>query len=446
MIAYFPELYPDELAYSWFCRYYVHSGCLTHKMAMQTLYCKRSDDPSKEFVGNLNGEARAVINCLCPPDALVLNHTMYPQYARFLPLEDKRTALYRLGHEACDPHHLLPILPHTEDEQFLRFCPVCTEEDRQKYGETYWHRKHQIRNMVICPRHYCRLECSNVPAKSEHSDMFYPAETSIHASRPVWKTNPALIGFSVYMAAVFDTPMDVERNILISDVLYRGMIGTQYLTPSGNSRYTQRLADDLQQYYGKMGLHNITTMNQIQRVLLGSRFDFSTVCQIAFFLGLTAQDLTAPVSMLQQAPPKQPVSPVDWERLDAEKVPELERLAKELYTGNSEHRPERISERLVYRELGLLKHQLDKLPSCRAVCERYAESYPELWARRLIWAYRKLQTEHNGPIYWSDIRSLAGVKKKHFDAAYPYLLKHGDRETVEAVTQLAGSMTAEPCS
>ena len=54
MIVYFPDIYPDELVYSWFCRYYVHSGCLSHKMALQELYCKRSDNPSKEFIGNLN--------------------------------------------------------------------------------------------------------------------------------------------------------------------------------------------------------------------------------------------------------------------------------------------------------------------------------------------------------------------------------------------------------
>lgn len=446
MISYFPELYPDELVYSWFCRFYVHAGFQTHKMALQLLYSKRSDDPSKEFIGSLNETARTLIQRMCPLDTLVLEHTMFPQYARFLPVEDQKRALHRLEHESWDPHHLLPIPSRSGNDQFLRFCPVCVEEDRRNYGETYWHRKHQIRNMLICPIHHCKLVCSGVLAKSEHSDMFYPAETNVHVSCPVWEENAALIDFSGYLSAVFEAPFHFKRLNLIHERLYQGMGGTQYLVPSGNSRRTKQLSDDMQQYYKAMGLHNIATMNQIQRVLLGSRFDFSTVCQIAFFLGLTVQDLVAPVSMLQQAPQKQPVSPVDWDRLDAEKVPELERIAKELYTGNSEHRPERISERLVYRELGLLKHQLDKLPRCRAVCEQYVESYPELWARRLVWAYHKLQTDHNGTICWSDIRSLAGVKKKHFGAVYPYLLKHGDGETAEAITQLVGSMTEEPCS
>ena len=43
MISYFPAIYPDELVYSWLCRYYVHSGFFSSKSAMQELYCKRSD-------------------------------------------------------------------------------------------------------------------------------------------------------------------------------------------------------------------------------------------------------------------------------------------------------------------------------------------------------------------------------------------------------------------
>lgn len=54
MIAYLPDIYPDELVYSWFCRYYVHSGCLTYKTALQELLYNRCNNPSKEFLGHLN--------------------------------------------------------------------------------------------------------------------------------------------------------------------------------------------------------------------------------------------------------------------------------------------------------------------------------------------------------------------------------------------------------
>lgn len=31
MISYFPAIYPDELVYSWLCRYYVHSNAIKLK-------------------------------------------------------------------------------------------------------------------------------------------------------------------------------------------------------------------------------------------------------------------------------------------------------------------------------------------------------------------------------------------------------------------------------
>ena len=140
MIAFFPEPYPDELAYSWFSRYHLQVGYPTHKAAMQDLYCKRSDTPSKEFIGNLNLEARAVIAKICPIRDVVLQHTMYPQYARFVPLAKKENALQHLGWDSTDPHHLFAILPRAESEQYLRYCPICAQEDRKQYGEAYWHR------------------------------------------------------------------------------------------------------------------------------------------------------------------------------------------------------------------------------------------------------------------------------------------------------------------
>ena len=76
MISYLPEIYPDELAYSWFCRYFVHSGCLTHKMALSDILCKRFCNPSKEFLGNLNPEMQRRIKEIYSIKALILEHTI----------------------------------------------------------------------------------------------------------------------------------------------------------------------------------------------------------------------------------------------------------------------------------------------------------------------------------------------------------------------------------
>ncbi len=362
MIVYFPVIYPDELVYSWFCRYYVHSGCFSHKVALQELYCKRSDNPSKEFIGNLNPVVREQIDKIYSLDKLILNHTMYPQYARFIPLEQKKRALYCLGRDFFDIHHLFPVLPREEGERYLRFCPLCIKEDSEIYGETYWHRKHQIRNMRICPKHKCILMESSVPAKSEQSFTFCPAENYTYNNDVIFENDPLIIRFAQYLDSIFSAPIDFDNDISISSILYDGMSRTKYLKPSGRSRYTKMLADDMKEFYGGTRICNIASIYQIQRALLENGVDFSVICQIAFFLGMKLEELTDPLLTLEQIQQEQDshymknAVPVDWELLDAETAPVLEKLVKGVYDGteNESGRPERVSERLVHRELGLL--------------------------------------------------------------------------------------------
>ena len=266
MIVYFPVIYPDELVYSWFCRYYVHSGCFSHKVALQELYCKRSDNPSKEFIGNLNPTVREQIDKIVSLDKLVLDHTMYPQYARFIPLGQKKKALYHLYHDSCDIHHLFPVLPREEGERYLRFCPLCVKEDREIYGETYWHRKHQIRNMRICPKHKCMLMESSVFAKSEQSFTFCLAENYTYNSDVVFENDSLMIRFAQYLDSIFSAPTDFDNDISISSILYDGMSRTKYLKPSGRSRYTKMLADDMKEFYGGMGICNIASIYQIRNI------------------------------------------------------------------------------------------------------------------------------------------------------------------------------------
>ena len=443
MIAYMPTIYPDELVYSWFCRYYVHSGCFSHKMALQELYCKKSDYLSKEFIGNLNNEAMEQIDEIYSLDKLVLDHTMYPQYGRFIPLAEKKEALYRLGHNSCDVHYLFPVLPRNDGERYLRFCPLCVKEDRETYGEAYWHRKHQIRNMSICTRHKCRLIESSVPAKSEQSFTFCPAENYTYDREAEFENDLSVIQYMEYLVSVFDSVMDFDNDIPISSILYDGMSRTKYLKPSGRSRYTKMLADDMNEFYRNMGICNVASVYQIQRVLLENLYDFSAVCQIAFYLGMGAEELTASTLTKEQIQQEQDshymrnTVPVDWELLDRETAPVLEKVVRDVYDGTASEngRPERVSEKLVYREMNLLGHQLENMPRCKAIFEKYTESYPESWARKIIWAYRKLE-EEGKPFCWTDIRRISGVKKKNLQEVVPYLISHTNADTVNRIMEL----------
>ncbi len=445
MIVYLPEIYPDELVYSWFCRYYIHTGCITHKMALQEILYNRCNNPSKEFIGHLNPASAELIQRLFVMDDLIINHTMFPQYAKFIPLQQKKQALYHIGYDFCDAHHLFAILPRTQADSCLKYCPLCVQEDRENYGEAYWHRKHQIRNMSICTKHKCLLVDSIVTAKSEQTFILNPAETTVEIQEPKYVDNMLQIAFCEYMSAVFDAPINLEKDIPISAILYNSMSKTKYMKQSGKSRYTKQFVEDMQIYYKNIGVSNIASMSQVQRVLLQDRFDFSVICQIAFFLNMSVNELTAPVLTNEQIEQEQQThyirnrEPIDMVLYDKETAPLLEQLAYDIHTGISSDigRPERVSEKIIYRELGLPQHRLEVMPKCKAIIKRYSEPYEECWARRLIWAYDKLKTEKDGnPFYWSNMRLLCGVKKKNVDKAIPYLQKYTNKKTAVAIIEI----------
>lgn len=445
MIGFMPVIYPDELIYSWFCRYYIYSGYPNNKMALEDILYNRHCNPSKEFLGHLTPDMEQTIKKVYPIDKLILDHTMFPQYARFIDQSKKKDALYHLGHNFCDVHQLFSILPRSESDMHLKFCPTCVSQDRQQFGEAYWHRIHQTRNMSVCTKHKCRLINSTIPAKSEHTFTLDPAEVVVQDVAAEAVTNSIELEFASYMEQVFEAPMDFENETAISTVLYYGMEGTKYMSSTGRTRNTQMLAEDLKEFYNRIGLNNVASMYQIQRTLLGNRSDFSVVCQIAFFLGLPVDSLIHPMLSSKQIMREQTArcpkeeTPKDWGQYDAEMAPKLEKVAYDIYYGNinDSGRPERVSERLIYKFAGLPGHRLENMPKCQRILKKYEESYAQNWARRLIWAYKKIKEEKvDKPVFWCDIRQISGVKKKSAEVIIPLLSQYTDKDTANAIRLL----------
>jgi DNA-binding Lrp family transcriptional regulator len=60
---------------------------------------------------------------------------------------------------------------------FLRFCPACKRKDEECYGETYWHRLHQLPGVEVCPTHETFLENSGVGLRANRKHLqFISAE------------------------------------------------------------------------------------------------------------------------------------------------------------------------------------------------------------------------------------------------------------------------------
>lgn len=299
--------------------------------------------------------------------------------------------------------------------------------------------------MDLCIKHRCKLINSKITATSSQTFTLNPAEIAIEEDEAVYIENSLKFEFASYMEQIFKAPMDFENDIAISDILYYGMEGTKYISSTGRTRNTQILADDIQNFYKRIGLNDIASMYQIQRTLLGNRSDFFVVCQIAFYLGISVDNLLHPLLPEEQimygkeTRHQKEKTPQDWELYDEEMAPILEKVAHDIYYGNINDtgRPDRVSERLIYKYAGLANHRLENMPKCREILSSYKESYAQNWARRLVWAYKKVKADKvDKPVFWCDIRKISGVKKKNADVIIPLLEQYVDKSTADTIKSL----------
>ena len=180
MIAYFPVPYPDELLYSQLARYYIKSGHIAYIFAAKELFQQSTDKPDIEFINRFSSAALSVIIQDCPIEQIILKHTMFPYYGRFLPKERRKKAFHALvSMEKGYKNHL--AIPKSKDgkQRYLRYCPLCAQADRQRYGETYWHRIHQMTGIDICPVHKCFLYAGDMPMNARTSPVLCDADSHI---------------------------------------------------------------------------------------------------------------------------------------------------------------------------------------------------------------------------------------------------------------------------
>jgi len=290
MIAFLPELYSDELVYSWLSRYYVKSGCLSFAYVVEDLYVHQYTRPDIEFLNEMKLDVMELIDRYCNIEQLVQRHTMFSSYGRFLPLERKQEAYEALLRMHGNFNNLLSIPKNQRGTgRFLRYCPICAREDREQHGETYWHRIHQIEGIQICRRHGCYLCESNVSMDRQKKAGFWDAETLIPQSETIQICRDRRkIAFTEYISQVFEAAMDFQGKISVADFL-KLRLARYARTDSGASLSLDNLYMDYQEFFGE---NACMTKGQMQKILLGVRYHFSDICKLAMFAGISVEELT----------------------------------------------------------------------------------------------------------------------------------------------------------
>ena len=209
MIGQLPQIYPDELIYSWLTRYVVYSGILYKKMAFKEIYNEKIYIPSFEFVYGIKDDIFNEMIKYISLDKIIYEHTMFPEYAIF---SSKKEQLQLIDLMLNDFTKFRKKIHHFNHKiSYLKYCPLCVTEDKNKYGETYWHRTHQLKNINVCPIHSCKLY--NIDAETNYQNTvkkLYIANESAKNNTIKFETNYYINALSRYLAKVFNNEINIK--------------------------------------------------------------------------------------------------------------------------------------------------------------------------------------------------------------------------------------------
>lgn len=292
MIAYFPTLYPDELIYSLFARYFAKSGYMGYASAAEDLFENKTTHPDIEFINRLSDEVLAHLQMSMSMAELIEKHTMFPYYGRFLPRDRRQQALSMLIQMDERYHNLIYVTKSKSIARYLRYCPICAADDRRAYGETYWHRSHQLFGVNICPVHGCELMNSPVEISSKTSPYLYSAEEMVPpAAEAIQKSNPLELRIAKYVYAVFHSPVDMQADIPVGRFFHSKMEYTPYLSPRGEQRNMTLFFKDFTLFFKTVDNVPIREQWQLQKMMSSDRLSTYEVCLVALFLGVPADEL-----------------------------------------------------------------------------------------------------------------------------------------------------------
>lgn len=433
MIGYFPDFYPDELVYSLLSRYYAKTGYLSYTFAAQDLFTNKRVRPDIEFLNDMTIDAYKHMTQKVDIESIVHNHTMFDCYGRFISAERRKKAFEALVNMRGNYHNFLCI-PKTNNIRYLKYCPECVKDDRAAFGETYWHRKHQINEIKICYKHFCVLKESNVIISGRASPSLQAAEQSITDVTPVFSKSRTERKVVSYISSVIDKKLLMDNNVQVGKYINNKLTNTKYL--KGKLRDMDLLTKDFNEYYAELG----TTIElwQLQKIFTRENNQMYDVCKLAMFLGISAKDIsnmiltntTKNISRTVIWREKPGIKTKDWTSIDSNLYPKVTKAVREIY-GIGNTRPKKVSVHAVTQKLNLTDKSILNMPKCMKIIEQYSETQEEYWAREISWAVKKLSTEGK-VLNWKHIRELINITKTDLKRAW----KSIDEETVKIIESL----------
>lgn len=413
-------------------------------------------------------------------ERLIKEHTMYSFYGGFMKEEQKKKALETMKEGTGEYYKVIPMIKRNQ-ARYLRLCPLCVREDRNKYGEAYWHTIHQMTGIDVCALHGCRLWDSSLQISADKSVKLITAEEVIDNDIKVSAGTDMEIKLAKYVAKVLQGIHNYPDKD-IAEFLDQKLIGTKYLSKRGDHRYLAKLCEDFMDYYKDIkDLQPVSTLKtHLEWILKGKRIDLLEICMWAVFLGVSPEKLIK-CEVLEENSRKRytfnfdqkvlkllnsgvGINEVsrrfgisskttrdilndkfagenarkrgqggkvsrDWNTLDKELLPKVTALIEQVREETRE-RPKRITPSAIGKILNIPYKNFEYLPLCFNVLKQNTENYNEYWAREMVWAVKRI-TEEYGDINLTNIQKLTNLRKRNMISSVEYVKDKEYKKIIE---------------
>lgn len=165
MINCFPVIYKDELLYSIISRYKRVCGIQGNQNLIRDLCGKKQGMMATIFPIHINRIVKRLpYRSQITSQQLLNENTLYPFYTKFL--SESLAGEMKEGMLSKDRFNGIVkagfIGSKVKLNKYLKYCPMCVEDDIKTLGESYWRREHQIIGVLFCKKHKIKLKDSTV--------------------------------------------------------------------------------------------------------------------------------------------------------------------------------------------------------------------------------------------------------------------------------------------
>lgn len=283
-----PAIYPGESAYSYLGRAYCHGGYASYSDFARSALKRPREYPDCNFANVLSGGFREALGNVIGLEELVLGHTLFKYYARFMPKE-KLLGAYRVAMANGTGLALrLPMPPNRNGK--LRYCPLCVGEDRERFGEAYFHIGHGVPGINVCPRHGCYLADTGAGNGKSREATIKPLELLLRgeAGEPA-EASEIEKRAAAYVEEVIGLPLELDPRSSVDELVLSRLDG-RYFSRRGERRNLELLCRDLASFYAGFRGFPITK-ERLGRMLKGKATNVLDWCLLAMFAGIPAAEL-----------------------------------------------------------------------------------------------------------------------------------------------------------